>query len=95
MDKVYIIRYKERLLRAYLSRTEAEKYYSYVSKSLEGAEKFIKETNSYSYKDKANLQLIAIPVEQEGKPHPLNMRLMNAHAGGGDPAIHYELGEVK
>jgi len=90
MDKVYIIRYKERLLRAYLSRTEAEKYYSYVSKSLEGAEKFIKETNSYSYKDKANLQLIALPISREGED--LDMRLSSyAHAGGGDNAISYEM----
>jgi hypothetical protein len=92
MDKVYIIRSGDYIFRAYSSKWEAEKYLRHVEDSIQEGNKFVPKHKQNS---KLNLQLIAIPVEQEGEPHPINMRLMNAHAGGGDPAIHYELGEVK
>lgn len=93
MDKIYIIKYKERFLRTYLSKMEAEKYYCHIKEKLEGAVKVIKEINSYSSKGNQNLQLIALPISQENDD--LDMRICGyGHAGGGELAVTYELGEV-
>jgi hypothetical protein len=89
MDKIYIIKYENRILRAYDSKSEAEKYYKHVMDFSLKSEKFTKDRASHSsgYSDK--LQLIAIPISQEGDD--LDMRLGNCHAGGGSQVITYEL----
>ena len=88
MDKIYIIKYKEHLLRIYSSRSEAEMYYYHVRDSLVNGGKFTRGRNNFSQVE-ADLQLIAANVSQEGED--LNLKLGNCFAGGGDPAIYYEL----
>jgi hypothetical protein len=88
MDKIYIISYKNRLLRIYSSRWEAEKYYYHVRDSLVNGEKFTRGQND-SFQAEIDLRLIAANISREGEE--LNMKLGNCHAGAGDPAIHYEL----
>jgi hypothetical protein len=92
MDKIFIIKYENRILRAYNSKSEAEKYYKHVMNFSVKSEKFTKDRASHSsgYSDK--LQLIAIPISQEGDS--LDMRLGNCHAGGGELAVTYELCKV-
>ena len=48
MDKIYIIRYKDRLLRIYSSKSEAEKYYYHVRDSLVNGEKFTISRHDFS-----------------------------------------------
>ena len=91
MDKIYIIKYKEHLLRIYSSKIEAEKYYYHVRDSLINGEKFTRSRHDFSQVE-VDLQLIAVKVSQEGED--LNMKLGNFHASAGDPAIYYELNEV-
>jgi hypothetical protein len=88
MDKIYIIRYEEHILRVYPSKAGAEKYYRYVRDSMMKAERFQKAITRYSYVEE-KLQLIAVSVSQE--EDDINMKLGNCHAGGGDPALYYEL----
>ena len=88
MDKIYIIKYKDRLLRIYKSNREAEKYYYHVRDSLVNGEKFTRSRHDFSQVE-VDLQLIGVPVSKEGEI--LDMKLGNFHAGAGDPAIYYEL----
>ena len=90
MDKVYIIRSDEYIFRAYSSKWEAEKYLRHIEDSIQEGNKFVPK---YKQNSKLNLQLIAIPISQEGDS--LDMRLANIHAGAGDPAQYHELGEVR
>jgi len=90
MDKIYIIRSDEYIFRAYSSKEEAEKYLRHIDDSVNVGNKFVPKYKQYS---RLNLQLIALPVSQEGDP--LDMRLMNIHAGAGDSTQYHELGEVK
>jgi hypothetical protein len=89
MDKICIIRYEEYILRAYNSKWEAEKYFEHVKQAIQTGNKFMHDPRKISI---AKLQLLVIPISQEGDS--LDMRLINVHAGGGDPAQYHELGEV-
>jgi hypothetical protein len=90
MDKIYIIRSDEYIFRVYSSKWEAEKYFRHIEDSINAGNKFIPK---YKQNSRLDLQLIAIPISQEGDP--LDMRLMNIHAGAGDSTQYHELGEVK
>ena len=90
MDKIYIIRSDDYIFRAYSSKEEAEKYFKHVSNSIDAGSKFIPRSKQSRSID---LQLIAIPISREGDS--LDMRVVATHAGGGDSAMYYELGEVR
>jgi len=90
MDKVYIIRSGDYIFRAYSSKEEAEKYRRHIEDSIREGSRFIPR---YMQARPVDLQLIAIPISQEGDS--LDMRLTNIHAGAGDPAQYHELGEVR
>ena len=90
MDKIYIVRSDSGyIFRAYSSVKEAETYKRHIENTVKKGNKFLPKSLQSRPLD---LQLIAIPVSNEGDP--LDMRLTNIHASGGDPAMHYELGEV-
>lgn len=90
MDKVYIIRSGDYIFRAYSSKEEAEKYKRHIEAGIKEGNKFIPRSMQPRPID---LQLIALPISQEGDP--LNMRLLSVHGGAGDSAQYHELGEVK
>lgn len=89
MNKVYIIKYEDRILRVYTSEIEAEKYYKYVMNLCATGEKFLRGKTIYSSGLDSKLQLFALPVSQEGDN--LDMRIGNCHSGAGSSVITYEL----
>lgn len=89
MDKVYIIKYENRILRVYNSKEEAEKYYRHVMDFNLKSEKFLRGKTIYSSGLDSKLQLFALPVSQEGDN--LDMRIGNCHSSAGSSVITYEL----